>query len=279
MESIREKMKKIYLIIIIAIFITACGTQNTPEAIPTIVLNAEETNTQPQTSSGSAVTASAIVVPMLQANLSFPAIGKVTNVNVQVGDEVKAGQVLVELDTTILEAKVKEAEANLAFAEIQLKYLIRLAGCRNNCATTEEHIEVAENDVARAQALLDSAKAVLNSQTNLTAPFDGVVVALNITQAEIVTPGQIIVVLGDLSRFQIETTDLSERDINKIKIGADAKVFIEALGNEFTAKIISIDQVSSTLGGDVVYTVTAQLDEQPKGLMWGMSADVEILSE
>jgi RND family efflux transporter MFP subunit len=281
MESIRERMKKIYLIItiIIALTITACGSQATQEAIPTVMLNAEESNTQPETSSGSAVTASAVVVPISDVGLSFPAIGRVTDVNVQVGDEVQAGQVLVELDRTILEAKVREAEANLAFADIQLKYLVRLAGCRNNCATTEEHIEVAENDVARAQALLDSAKAVLESQSNITAPFDGVVVAVNISIAETVTPGQVVVVIGDLSHFQIETTDLSERDINKVKIGQSAIVFIDALGSEFIGKVINIDNLSSTLGGDVVYTVTVELDEQPNGLMWGMSADVEIIGE
>lgn len=272
-------MKKIYLIIIIAIFITACGTQNTPEAIPTVVLNAEESSNQPETSSGSAVTASAVVVPMLEANLSFPAIGKVTNVNVQVGDQVKAGQVLVELDTTILEAKVKEAEANLTYSQIQLEYLIRNVGCRNNCAPTEEHIEVAENDVARAQALLDSAKAVLASQTNLTAPFDGVIVSVDISPAETVIPGQAVIVIADLSHFQIETTDLSERDINKVKINSNVTVFIEALNNEFTGKVINIDNISSTLGGDVVYTVTIELNQQPDGLMWGMSADVKISDE
>ena len=272
-------MKKIYILIIIALLITACGTQTTPEVIPTIVLDAGETSNQPQTNSGSAVTASAVVVPISDASLSFPATGRVTKVNVQVGDVVKAGDVLVELDTTILEAKVREAEANLAFADIQLKYLVRLAGCRNNCAATEEHIEVAENDVARMQALLDSAKAVLLTQANLTAPFDGVVVSLNISPAETVIPGQVVIVVGDLTRFQIETTDLSERDINKIKTGGDAFVFIEALGSEFNGKVTNVDQISSTLGGDVVYTVTIELNEQPDGLMWGMSADVQILGE
>ena len=182
-------MKKIYLLItiIIALTITACGIQATQEAIPTIVLDVGDTNNQPQTSSGSAVTASAVVVPISDASLSFPAIGRVTNVNVQVGDVVEAGQVLVELDTSILEAKVREAEANLAFAYIQLTYLVRLAGCRTGCAATEEHIEVAENDVAHAQALVDSAKAVLLVQANLTAPFDGVAVSVDISLAETVS--------------------------------------------------------------------------------------------
>lgn len=275
-------MKKIYLIITIitTLTITACGASATPEAIPTIVLNAGDTNPQPQSNNGGAVTASAIVVPISEAHLSFPAVGRVTNVNVQFGDEVETGQVLVELDTTILEAKVREAEANLAYAEIQLKYLIRVTGCRGEgCAPSQQHIEVAENDVARAQALLDSAKAVLESQANLIAPFDGVVVAVNISSAETVTPGQVVIIIGDLSRFQIETTDLSERDINKVKNGQAATIFIDALGSEFSGEVVNIDYLSSTLGGDVVYKVTIELDEQPDGLMWGMSADVEIIGE
>jgi hypothetical protein len=40
--------------------------------------------------------------------------------------------------------------------------------------------------------------------------------------------------------------------------------------------VTGIALVSSTLGGDVVYTVTIDLDEKPQGLLWGMSADVKI---
>jgi HlyD family secretion protein len=91
-----------------------------------------------------------------------------------------------------------------------------------------------------------------------------------------VVPGQTVIVLGDLSRYRIETTDLSERDVTRIQIGQPASVFIEALGEQFTGEVIDIDRVSSTLGGDVVFKVTIGLDEQPHGLLWGMSADVQI---
>ena len=89
-------------------------------------------------------------------------------------------------------------------------------------------------------------------------------------------PGQTVIVLGDLSRYRIETTDLSERDVPRVQIGQSASVFIEALGEEFTGEVVDIDRVSSTLGGDVVYKVTIDLDRQPKGLLWGMSADVQL---
>jgi hypothetical protein len=40
--------------------------------------------------------------------------------------------------------------------------------------------------------------------------------------------------------------------------------------------VTAISPISDTIGGDVVYKVTVQLDEQPIDLLWGMSADVEI---
>ncbi|HEX5942397.1 MAG TPA: HlyD family efflux transporter periplasmic adaptor subunit, partial [Anaerolineales bacterium] len=131
-------------------------------------------------------------------------------------------------------------------------------------------------DVARMQALLDSAKAILDTQYALIAPFDGTVVSLDIAPAETVVPGQVVILLGDLSKYQIETTDLSERDITRVQVGQSASVFIEALEEEFTGKVIDVDRISTTLGGDVVFKVTMELDDQPAGLLWGMSADVQI---
>jgi len=264
-------MKKAYLIVIalIALILSACTSASTPTAIPTISLDNNGPLSSTQPSNANSVSASAIIVPVNDAQLSFSAVGRVTAVNVKVGDKVTAGQTLVTLDTAIQEAKVREAEANLLAAQIQFKYLKRLG-------VDEVHIQTAEADIARTQALLDSAKAVLASQSTLTAPFDGTIISVDIAPAETVVPGQILIVLGDLSKYQIETTDLSERDVTRVQMGQSANVFIEALNEEFTGEVIDIDRVSSMLGGDVVYKVTIELDKQPQGLLWGMSADVQI---
>jgi len=270
----RSRSAAFVITIVIALLLSACASASSTTPIPTVILDSSNNSSNNQSNQGNSVSASAIVVPVVDTQLSFPATGRVTNVNVQVGDVVKKGQVLVELDRSILEAKVKEAEANLAYSEIQLKYLIRVAGCRIGCAPTEERLDVAENDVAHAQALLDSAKAVLASQSALTAPFDGTIVSVDISPAETVVPGQVVIVLGDLSSYQVQTTDLSERDVTKVQVGDSAKVFIEALNEEFSGKVVDIDRIGATLGGDVVFTVTIDLDHQPEGLLWGMSADV-----
>jgi len=260
---------KLLIVLLMAWVLAACGSVSTPTAIPTISLDSSGTPLNNQPSDANSISASGVVVPLNEARLSFSAVGRVTSVDVKVGDQVKVGQVLVQLDTTIHEAKVREAEANLLAAQIQVKYLKRLG-------VDEVHIETAEADAARAQALLDSANATLLAQSTLSAPFDGTIVSVDISSAETVTPGRTVIVLGDLSSYQIETTDLSERDVNKVQVGQSTNIFIEALNQEFTGKVVDVSLVSSTLGGDVVYTVTVELDDQPQGLLWGMSADVAI---
>lgn len=265
-------MKKIYLIVmlVMALILTACGSVSTPTAIPTITLGDDNTpsNTN-EASDANSISASAIIVPVNDARLSFSAVGRVTSVDVKVGDNITAGQVLVKLDTAILEARVKEAEANLEAAQAQIRFLMR-------AKTDQVHLDQANAEVERMQALLDSANATLNAQSTLVAPFDGVIVSVDIAPAETVMPGQIVIVLGDFSSFQIETTDLSERDVTRVQLGQSASVFIEALNEEFTGRVVDIDRIGSTLGGDVVFTVTIDLDNQSQGLLWGMSADVEI---
>jgi RND family efflux transporter MFP subunit len=264
-------MKKVYLIVITltALTLSACASiASTPTPIPTISLD-NNSSSSTQSSDANSVSASAFIVPVKEAELSFANVGRVKAVNVKVGDQVKEGQALVELDTTLLEARVKEAEANLAVAQVQVNYLKRVG-------TDEVHLESAQAEADRAQALLDSANTTLAKQSTLVAPFAGTIVSVDISPAETVVPGGVIITMGDLSRFQVETKDLSERDVPRVQIGQTASVFVEALNEEFSGKVIDISRISSTVGGDVVFKVTIDLDEQPQGLLWGMSADVSI---
>lgn len=264
-------MKTRYLVvtIVVVVLITACTSAAPSTAIPTVSLDNSNTANNTQSSDSNTISASAVIVPASDAQLAFTSVGRVTAVDVKVGDKVTAGQTLVTLDTTIQEARVREAEANLLAAQVDLKYKIRLG-------LDPVHLETAEAQVARTQALVDSAKAVLASQSTVTAPFDGTIVSLEIAPAEIVVPGATVIVLGDLSSYKIETTDLSERDVTRVQIGQPVTVFIEALGEEFSGEVSDIARTSTTLGGDVVYKVTIDLDGQPEGLLWGMSADVKI---
>jgi RND family efflux transporter MFP subunit len=264
-------MKKIYLVLItlIALTLAACSRGATPEVIPTISL--DSSSTQPSSPSAGNISASGLVVPVKQVELAFSTLGTVEAVEVEAGDQVKADQPLVTLDTAILESKVKEAEANVVIADMDVRYLKR-------SSESQERIDSAVARMERAQALVDIARAQL-AQATLLAPFDGTIASVEISPAEIANPGQIVIVMGDLTHFQIETTDLSEKDAPFVKVGQTANVFIDALGQEFTGRVVDIAHVSETVGGDVVYKVTVELDEQPDGLRWGMSTEVKIETE
>jgi hypothetical protein len=74
----------------------------------------------------------------------------------------------------------------------------------------------------------------------------------------------------------VETTDLSEREITKIRLGAPVTISIEALNQEFPGKVIGLSPRANTVGGDVVFKVTIAFDTQPQSLLWGMTAEVTI---
>ena len=92
-------------------------------------------------------------------------------------------------------------------------------------------------------------------------------------------PGQVVIVLAKLDNLKIETTDLSELNIATVDIGQPVSVYVEALDKKFQGTVTAISPISDTIGGDVVFKVTVQLEEQPLDLLWGMSADVEIQTE
>lgn len=138
-----------------------------------------------------------------------------------------------------------------------------------------DDVLMAEARLVNAEAALAVAKVELD-QLTLLAPIEATVVKVDVYAGEAVLPGQTVITLGNLSDLRVETTDLSERDIADVEVGQAVNVYIEALDLDTGGEVISIAPQATTIGGDVVYTVVIGLDEQPAGLRWGMSADIQI---
>jgi HlyD family secretion protein len=221
------------------------------------------------------VQASAEVAPAQEAHLSFVISGMVAQINVKEGDVVEAGQILVSLQSPDLEYGLLQAEAAVRAAELDYKYwsLPRRVGFE-----VVERGPVAAKELERARRSLETARAQL-SQTNLAAPFAATVVSVEVQPGEFVQPGQVVVALAILDTLKIETTDLSELNVAAVRIGQPATVYVDALDKELNGIVTAISPVASTIGSEVVFKVTIQLEEQPIDLLWGMSADVEIKTE
>jgi HlyD family secretion protein len=156
---------------------------------------------------------------------------------------------------------IRVAETNVAAAQANLNRV--QAGAR-------------AEEVAAAQARLDQAKAAL-AMTNLTAPFDGTVAAVNVKEGEMVTPGVVVIALGDLNNLRLETDDLSETNIARVKMDQPVSVTFEALpGIKFAGKVTQIAVLSTPKQGGTNYTVTIEFDRLDPALRWGMTGHIEI---
>jgi HlyD family secretion protein len=227
------------------------------------------------------VTASAVVVPAQIYELGFLISGIAREVPVREGDSIEAGQTLIVLDTPELQFAVTEAQAALrsAQAEATIQSYRRVKDNRNGKTFYDVVPGVvrqrAEIKVQQAQVALQLAQINL-AEATLTAPSDGVVASVRVMPGEFVPSDQAVITLATLNNLQLETTDLSERDIMQVKIGAPVQIAVEALGNSFPGKVTSISPIADTIGGDIVFKVTIAFVEQPKGLRWGMTAEVQI---
>jgi len=177
-------------------------------------------------------------------------------------------------------ALVEQARAALEFVE---------SGAR------AEEIAVAQGDVDIAIALLQDALVAV-AETELRAPFDGVITMLGIDKGEPVTPNLPVLQLADLSAWRIETLDLSEIDVATIRPGDPVNIAFDALPslalrgkvtrirpmgeNSNAAPVagaVSLDDTPlvEQISGDIVYRVIIEPETHAEQLLWNMTALVD----
>ncbi len=164
------------------------------------------------------------------------------------------------------QSSLSQAASGITSAQTKLDAL--------KAGTAETQIKIDEAQVNQAKADLARAQSDL-IKAQLISPCNCVVQAVNIVVG--VTPPAPALTLVDLSRMQFKTTNLTERDVAKIKIGATVAVRIKAYTDVFTGKVSAVlAQSSGTQGSEAIYTVLIDLDATPKKVLPGMTGQAEI---
>ncbi len=179
--------------------------------------------------------------------------------------------------------QIAQAQAEVARAQAALAQL-KAGATDEDIAIAEARVKSAEANVGSAQAGVEEARSRVGvaeaelAKTRLTAPFDGLVGLLNINEGEMVNPGMVVMAVGDASRWQIETDDLTEIDVVNVREGSTVQISIDALPNEsFEGKVVRITPKSITKAGDQTYTVLIEITSgNTAPLKWGMTAFVDI---
>lgn len=140
---------------------------------------------------------------------------------------------------------------------------------------SQEDVSLAESRLASAESALQASLEALDNLT-LLAPFPGTVSEILVRTDEWISPGIPVLIIGDLTHLQVETTDLNEIDMARIQINDPASISFDALSDvSISGKVVYIaNKASSGLGVD--YKAVIALDSLPDQLKWGMTAFVDI---
>lgn len=137
-----------------------------------------------------------------------------------------------------------------------------------------EQLVLLEGRLENAKAQLVSAEANL-ADYELTAPFDGEVMDLNVTLNEWVGPENWAVTVADISQWYIETSDLTELEVVDVAEGQRVNILADALPDVVMHGVVEeISKSFKSQGGDIIYTVKILVDDVDPRMRWGMTVEV-----
>lgn len=248
----------------------------------------------------------------ISASVVSPSVdGTVASINVQAGQSVNEGDVLMTIKNDELDRSVAEAQRSVDAAQEELinaqkaaaaaqaipsqdtDSTTATAGSTANASTDASAVSAAQRNLASAQANLEQANAKAAGRT-VTAPSSGSIVELNAKVGATVTGGMVMgegdtsggkqcMQIADLSKMKV-TVQVGEKDIAKIAVGQSANVTYQAFPDivsqgTVTAIASVANSDSNYSGGSVTFNVDILIEAPDSRLKPGMTAQVSIVTE
>ncbi|HXH39913.1 MAG TPA: efflux RND transporter periplasmic adaptor subunit [Thermoanaerobaculia bacterium] len=184
------------------------------------------------------LTATGYLVADRQSKITPKISGKVVRLNFDVGDKVRAGQVLAVLESTNLQAQLDETNAALQQADREWK---RQAALWKDGVTTRSQLDGAEAQLKGARARVDQIRINMQDMV-VRAPFDGTIATKNTEVGEVISsvmmtqvggtlPAGAICTLVDLKTLEV-VADVNESSIGQVREGQAAEVSVDAFPNQ-----------------------------------------------
>ena len=291
----------IALIAIVATLVINAQPQGASEPVTDMVTEGTFTTT---------VEAKGQLKPISSSVVSPSIDGTVGSINVQAGQSVNEGDVLMTIKNDELDRNVAEAQRAVAAAQEDLANAQKAAAAAQANPTTDvdgasaaagisvasadtNAVSAAQRSLASAQANLDQANAKAASRT-VTAPSSGSIVELNAKVGATVTGGMIMgesdtsgskqcMQIADLSKMKV-TVQVGEKDIAKIAVGQSANVtypaFPDIVSQGTVTAIASVaNSDSNNGGGSVTFNVDILIEAPDARLKPGMTAEVSVVTE
>jgi len=261
------------------------------------------------------ISASGEIKPKKNVDISALIPGRIVKIGVKEGDEVKAGDFLLKLDSTQYEANAERDRAFIQSSQAeQIKAETTLQNNRilyerqknlfDNGLISKEQLEQAKMQfdlseatnrsvkfqILQAQASLKSTLDNL-SKTVFSSPIDGVITSLRIEEGEMAiigtmnNPGTVLMTIADLSVMEVEV-EVDETDVVGVELGQISNVRVDAFPSQvFSGKVTEIGSsalvqtvATATTTESKDFKVVVTLDNPSKLLKPGLSASADIIS-
>ncbi|RGK63418.1 efflux RND transporter periplasmic adaptor subunit [Collinsella sp. TF10-11AT] len=244
----------------------------------------------------------------ISASVVSPSVdGTVEKINMQAGQSVNEGDVLMTIKNDALDSAVSEAQRAVAAAQEDLNNAKVALAAAQAAPTTDSDgstgpsdanananaVSTAQRNLASAQAALEQATAKAAERT-VKAPSSGSIVELNAKVGATVTGGMIMgesdtsggkqcMQIADLSKMKV-TVQVGEKDIAKIAVGQSANVtypaFPDIVSQGTVTAIASVaNSDSNSGGGSVTFNVDILIEAPDSRLKPGMTAEVSVVTE
>ncbi len=257
------------------------------------------------------VTGSGQIRPAKEVDISSNVMGQITELRVEEGDVVRAGDFLLRIDPVRYRSEVEQVEASIASAETNLQLanenlayakdvLDRREGLyRQDLLAKETYLEAVqavareertvrmrEQELQRLRAQLSASQHQL-SMVSFSSPIAGVITKLNVEEGETAitgtmnNPGTVLLTIADLSVVEAEI-EIDETDIVHVELGQPAEVRIDAFADRvFAAEVIEVGKSPITSGATtqaINFKVVVRVLETVPGARPGLSCTADIVT-
>ena len=238
------------------------------------------------------VTATGTVEPVTQVEVGTQVSGIIDKLYADYNDQVKAGQLIAEMDKVTLQAELESAQAQLASSKTEYEYQTK-----NYARTKTLHekqlvsdaeydqafylYETARNAYEQSQAAMVKVKRNLGYAT-ITSPIDGVVISRAVEEGQTVAAGfetpTLFTIANDLTQMQV-VADVDEADIGQVADGQRVQFSVDAYPDDtFEGTVLQVRLEATTESNVVTYEVVIDAPNPDLKLKPGLTANVTIFT-
>lgn len=285
-----KRMKKGRMItLVIVIVAMGIGVYLFAGVSPALRINWETTKIARNTIANM-VTATGTVEPITQVEVGTQVSGIISKIYVDYNSVVKKGQLIAELEKTLLEADLKSKEADLASSkteyEYQLKNYTRAKLLHEKQLVSDTEYESATYQYEKTKSAYEKNQAdLVKVRTNLNyaiiySPVDGVVLSRAVEEGQTVaasfsTP-TLFTIANDLTKMQV-IADVDEADIGQVEVGQRVDFTVDAYPNDlFEGEVMQVRLEATVTSNVVTYEVVINAPNPELKLKPGLTANVTI---